>query len=235
MSLLELERVSKRYGRGARERVVLSDITLELCEGELAAIWGRRGSGRSTLLRLAAGLEAPSTGVVRFAGHDLATRRGDDLGGGIGFCRPGLGGNGVVSEELIAGQLARGLPSRQARARTFAALERAGARGCATARTADLDTGEALRVAIARALTPAPRLLVLDEPTKGVDPIERDEILSLLRSLADDGLTILTCIGETTAFAGADRALSLSEGELRGRLAPELAPVIPLRARAGGE
>ncbi len=237
MSLLEFERVGKRVGRGPREQVVLSEISFELEAGELAAIWGRRGSGRSTLLRLAAGLEAPSTGVVRFAGQDLAGRGGEALGEGIGFCRPSpRGGEGdVVSEELVIGQLARGISSRTARKRTFAALERTGAQGCAASATADLDIGEAVRVAIARALTLGPRLLAIDEPTKGVDPIERDEILSLLRSLADDGLAILTCIGETTAFAGADRALSLSEGELRGRLAPELAPVIPLRARAGGK
>lgn len=238
MSLLAFERVSKRYGRGAREQVILSDVSFELCAGELAAIWGRRGSGRSTLLRLAAGLESPSSGVVRFDGHDLAGRRGQALGGGIGFCRPGLGGGdgNVVSEELVIGQLARGVSFKTARARAFAALERAGAQGCASCRAGDLDTGEAVRVAIARALTLQPRLLAIDEPTKGVDPIERDELLLLLRSLADEGLAILTCIGETTAFAGADRALSLSEGELRGRLAPaELAPVIPLRAAAGGE
>lgn len=236
MTLLCFEHVGKRHGHGAREQVILSDISFELCSGELMAIWGRRGSGRSTLLRLAAGLESPSSGVVRFDGDDLAARRGDALGEGIGFCRPSFrGGEGnVVSEELLVGQLARGVSYRQARARTFAALERTGAQACAACRTADLDTGEAMRVAIARALTLRPRLLVLDEPTKGVDPIERDELLSLLRSLADESLAILTCIGETTAFAGADRALSLSEGELRGRLAPELAPVIPLRARAGG-
>jgi ABC-type sugar transport system ATPase subunit len=241
MSLLAFEHVGKHVGSGRsswigqHERVVLSDLTFELCEGELMAIWGRRGSGRSTLLRLAAGLEAPSSGVVRFAGQDLAGRGGEALGEGIGFCRPGLrGGDGnAISEELMIGQLARGVSLKTARARTFAALERAGAQGCAPCRADDLDTGESVRVAIARALTLEPRLLVIDEPTKGVDPIERDEILQLLRSLADDGLAILTCIGETTAFAGSDRALSLSEGELRGRLAPELAPVIPLRARTG--
>ena len=235
MTLLAFERVSKRHGRGTREWVVLSDVSFELCEGELAAIWGRRGSGRSTLLRLATGLESPNSGVVRFAGRDLAGRRGEALGEGIGFCRPSVRGEdgNVVSESLIVGQLARGVSLRDARTRTFAALERASAHGCAACRTPDLDTGEAVRVAIARALTLRPRLLVLDEPTKGVDPIERDEILRLLRSLADEGLAILTCIGETTAFAGADRALSLSEGELRGRLTPELAPVIPLRALAG--
>ncbi len=235
-ALLCFERVCKRHGRGEREQAVLSEVSFELCAGELAAIWGRRGSGRSTLLRLAAGLESPSSGVVRFDGHDLAGRRGAALGEGIGFCRPAVRGDetGVVSEQLLIGQLARGIPAKTARARTFAALQRTGAQACAASRIADLDTGEAVRVAIARALTLQPRLLAIDEPTKGVDPIERDEILSLLRSLADDGLAILTCIGETTAFAGADRALSLSEGELRGRLVPELAPVIPLRARAGG-
>ncbi|HUB75846.1 MAG TPA: hypothetical protein VL977_02260, partial [Solirubrobacteraceae bacterium] len=81
------------------------------------------------------------------------------------------------------------------------------------------------------ALTLEPALLAIDEPIAGVDLLERESILALLRSLADEGIAILTCNGETTAFAGCDRALSLSEGRLRGKLTPELAPVTDLDTR----
>ena len=84
--LLELEEVSKRYGRGLGA-IVLRDVSLALEPGELVAIWGRRRSGRSTLLRIAAGIERPDAGVVRFQGSDLAGPRGDVLGGGIGYCQ----------------------------------------------------------------------------------------------------------------------------------------------------
>ena len=72
MSLLELERVAKRYRDGQLERVVLREVSLDLDGGELAVVWGLRRSGRSTLLRVAAGIEAPDEGVVRFDGRDLA-------------------------------------------------------------------------------------------------------------------------------------------------------------------
>jgi ABC-type sugar transport system ATPase subunit len=73
---------------------------------------------------------------------------------------------------------------------------------------------------------------VVDDPIRGVDLLERDAILGLLRSLADEGLAVLISATEATALAGADRALSLAAGELRGSTAPELASVVPLRRRA---
>jgi ABC-type sugar transport system ATPase subunit len=74
-----------------------------------------------------------------------------------------------------------------------------------------------------------PRLLVIDEPTLGVELSERARILALLRSLADEGSSVLMSVGETTSLAGADRALSLAGGELHGELQPPaLAPVIQL-------
>lgn len=233
MSLLEFDRVSRRLRSGAHERVVLDEVSLTLEQGELLAVWGLRRSGRSTLLRVAAGIEPPDSGMVRFDGEDLA-RRGDALGGGIGYCRPAYGeGEALgVLDELIAGQLARGVPQATAQTRAFASLERAGAGDCAGRGLHELDGGESVRVSIARALALGPRLLVIDEPTKGVDLLERDSILSLLRSLADEGIALLVSAGEATALSGADRALSLSNGELRGSLSRELAAVVPLRRRA---
>jgi energy-coupling factor transporter ATP-binding protein EcfA2 len=233
MSLLALEHVSRRYRSGTHERVVLDDVSLTLEAGELLAVWGLRRSGRSTLLRVAAGIEPPDAGVVRFDGEDLA-RSPDALGSGIGYCRsPPLDGeaHGVL-DELIAGQLARGVPQPAAHSRAFAALERTGATGCAGRDLRELDGGESVRVAIACALTLGPSLLVIDEPTRGVDLLERDAILTLLRTLADEGIALLVSAGEATALSGADRALSLSDGELRGSLSPELAAVVPLRRRA---
>ena len=72
MSLLELEGVCKRSTRGDRRRLVLDDASLSIDAGELVAVWGLRGSGRTTLLRLATGIDAPDAGSVRFDGRDLA-------------------------------------------------------------------------------------------------------------------------------------------------------------------
>ncbi|HWX98126.1 MAG TPA: ATP-binding cassette domain-containing protein [Solirubrobacteraceae bacterium] len=234
MSLLKLEAVQKRYAGPPRGRVVLSETTLEIEAGELVVVWGLKGSGRSTLLRIAAGIEAPDSGTVRFEGRDLATHGEDLLGGGLGYCERTFRcaeGQGVL-EQVTVGLLARGVPPRQARLRAQRALERAGADGYATQRLGSLDVGESVRVAVARTLALEPALLVVDEPTRGVDLLERDGILALLRSLADEGIAVLASTAESTGLAGADRGLVLNEGELRGAPPAELATVLPLRRAA---
>jgi ABC-type Mn2+/Zn2+ transport system ATPase subunit len=137
------------------------------------------------------------------------------------------------SPGLSVAQLTRGIPGPAARAHAHNALERAGASRCATLKPGELDTAGLGGVELARALVHRPKVLVIDEPTLGVDLFERDRILSLLRRLADDGLAVLMSVGETTCLAGADRALSLANGELHGELQPaELAPVLQLRHAA---
>jgi ABC-type multidrug transport system ATPase subunit len=231
MSLLALERVSKRYSTSTREHVVLRDVSLDVEAGELVVVWGLRGSGRSTLLRIAAGIEPPDAGTVRFRGHDLAKHGDDLLGGPIGYCERTFRcaeGQGVL-EQVTVGLLARGVFPRQARQRAQHALARVDAKSIATRRLGALDAGESVRIAIARTLALRPALLVIDEPTKGVELLERDEIIELLRSLADEGIAILASTTESTGLAGADRALAIGEGELRGAPPLELATVLPLR------
>jgi energy-coupling factor transporter ATP-binding protein EcfA2 len=237
MSLLELENVARRHpplrgAGGAHERTILRDVTLELDAGEMVAIWGLRRCGRSTLLRIAAGIEPADSGLVRFAGGEL-TGAGDlALGGGIGYCaRASLDAPSVL-DELLLGQLARGVRGALARARAYTALARVSAADCAVRALHELDGAEELRVALARALALEPSLLVIDDPVRGVDLLQRDSILALLRSLADEGIAVLISTEEATALAGADRALSLADGVLRGAGAPELAQVLPLRRRA---
>jgi ABC-type sugar transport system ATPase subunit len=234
MSLLELTDVSKRYGRGLTEQVVLRGVSFGIDAGELVAVWGSRRSGRSTLLRIAAGIAPPDAGVVRFEGHDLSRRGGDARRIAIGYClttqRPG--GGQVVLDQLATDQLIRSVRIEAAEQRARGVLARAGAEHCVAARLRELDAAEAVRVAVARALLQHPKLLVIDEPTLGVDVLVRDEILLLLRSLADEGIAVLMTTGETTCLSGADRALSLDAGELHGDLSPRLAPVVVLRRSA---
>jgi ABC-type multidrug transport system ATPase subunit len=200
---------------------------MDIHSGELVVVWGERQSGRSTLLRIAAGVETPDTGTVRFEGHDLTTRDRKMLGQGVGYCRrdfrPRRGP--TVLDQLIAGQLGRRVPQATALAHSLRALERVQASLCAEFAVIELTTDEVVRVAVARALTCNPRLLVVDEPTLGVEPLDRDGILKLLRSLADDGIAILSSTGEGTGFLGADRVLALDKGKLDGELTPDLAPV----------
>jgi ABC-type sugar transport system ATPase subunit len=234
MSLLALEGVGKAYRDGARERVVLREVSFELEAGELAVVWGLRRSGRSTLLRVAAGVERPDSGAVRFDGRDLAEHGEELIGGGIGYCQRIFrrAGGETALEQTIGAALASGLGPAAARTRACAALERTGAIECATLGVHELDTAEALRVALARTLVLGPRLLVIDEPVRGVEIAERDGILALLRSLADEGIAVLASAGESVGLSGADRALSLGGGTLRASPLPEPATVLPLRRRS---
>jgi ABC-type multidrug transport system ATPase subunit len=238
MSLLALEHVSRRYGRGSREHSALHDVSLEIEAGELVAVWGRRRSGRSTLMRIASGMEAPDSGVVRFDGHDLAKRGAEELRSGIGYCRRTFrpAGGQLVLDQLVTSQLTRGVSPSLAQARARQALTRAGAERSAALKPSELDSSEAVRAVIARALSHQPRLLVIDDPTLGVDLLDRDRILLLLRSIADDGVAVLMSVSETPCLSRSDRALSLDDGELRGELrAAELAAVLPIRPAAAGE
>lgn len=222
-----------RAGRGRRDRDVLHAVSFEVATAEVVAVWGRRRSGRSTLLRVAAGIELPDEGAVRFGGVDLRARSMLGLPDGIGYCTTTFTraiGDSVldhVAAPLLGGSSS--VPGAEAHA--LAALRRVGAVACASLDPLELDHAEVTRVAIARALVTDPRLLLVDEPTAGASPArDRDAILALLRSLADrDGIAVLMTASEATDLAGADRALTLDGGELRGQTVAATATVVPLR------
>jgi ABC-type multidrug transport system ATPase subunit len=230
MSLLALEHVGKRYGSGVQSRTALRDVSFAIEPGELVVIWGRRRSGRSTLLRVAAGIERPDTGFVRLDGHDVYAPRMYALDA-LSYCRTSFrpAEGQLVLDQLLLGPLSRGITAIAARARASDALRRVDAEQLLAVRCGDLDVAERVRVAIARALVREPRLLVIDEPTIGVDLLARDGILSLLRSLANEGIAVLTSTADAAGLEDADRALTLSDGELSGSAVPDNAAVIPLR------
>lgn len=230
MSLLVLQSVSKCFSTGRRERLALHDVSLDLGAGEFVAVWGLRRSGRTTLLRVAAGLEAPDEGVVCFDGDDLARSRDEVLGSEIGYVTPTFAAShgATVVDHVALGLLATGLPLERARARAHDALGRVDAAGCADLDPRVLDAGELARVGLARALAARPRLLLLDDPTNGVDVLQRDPFLALVRSIADEGVAVLMAVSDAVTIA--DRVLSIDDGRLHGELAPEPAQVVQLRA-----
>ena len=230
VSLLSIERVSKRYRHGRGERIVLKEISLAVAPGELVAVLGRRRSGRTTLLRLAAGLELPDEGRVCFDGNDLARTRSKVLGRDIGFvqthfdCAVG----GTVIEHVGAGALAQDRDFSMAKRNGREMLTRVGVDGLDNLPAHELDAAESVRVGIARALIGSPRVLVVDEPTNGVEPLERDPIMALLRSIGNEGVAVLMTTGDATALS-VDRVLTIGEGELRGSATPTEGKVVPLR------
>jgi energy-coupling factor transporter ATP-binding protein EcfA2 len=187
------------------------------------------------LLRVAAGADRPDSGVVLFEGRDLGARGSGELGRGVGYCQLGVGvpfGRPVI-DKVRGGLLARRVPGPEAYARAHRALERVGVERHRDLVMGDLDGGEAVRVAIACAIVFGPRVLVIDEPTKGVDLLHRDEILLLLRSLANEGTAILMSDGDGVSLSDADRSMTLMGGKLRGKTAPEAGSVVQLLGGAG--
>jgi ABC-type lipoprotein export system ATPase subunit len=231
MALLSLEAVERTHVRGGRELRVLRGVSLELRAGEFVAVFGSRSAGKSTLLRIAAGLERPDAGVVRFDGADLARANAARLAAihrsGIGWVdRGGPRGDELSVAEYVSLPLLGNRSHSEARREATTALERVGARDCAPARWSDLADAERMQVALAHGLVRSPRLLVCDDPTAGLDVIERERIVSLLRTLADDTrVGVLMAVPDMPAMLRAHEVLTLSGGRL-------LAP--PERPRRGG-
>lgn len=239
---LSLERVSKSYWRGPHETVVLKDISLSVYGGECVAVWGQRGSGKTTLLKVAAGLESPERGVVRFKGDDLARMSKAEM---VRLLREEIGWarrSGPESDELemldyVALPLLKRNTLRRARRRSAQALARVGVADCSGGRWDDLTDSERTLVSIAHAMVRKPSLLVVDDPTANLDVLQREEVMGLLRSAAEqEWLAVLITVPDMPSMVHAHRIGSLSDGRLLvpSGASPERDNVVelPLRDRA---
>ncbi len=243
MALLSFEQVSKRGVEfGVQEQVVLDRVSFELEAGVLAGVWGPRRAGKSTLLRIAAGIELPDEGAVRFEGRDIA-RLSDRERAMLVRTKIGLAPsswretrNIRVVEHVALPLLSNGASMREACVKARSALERVGATGRADAPVFELSAGERTRVAVARALVRDPVLLLVDEPGLTPSPNERDELYALLRSLGDErGLTLLIASEDLAAIRSARQAMTISDGTLRSsQRAGQVVPFPEDRARHGG-
>jgi ABC-type multidrug transport system ATPase subunit len=231
--LLELDRVTVNYRPG---RPALREVTLQVESGEVVGILGRRRSGRTTLLRVAAGALRATSGTASFHGVDLAKRPVVGTAGTIAHAdrefSPLLGD--TVLAQVAAPLLARRMSLKDADAAAGRLLSLVGADDCVLRAPAELNHAETIRVALARALTSRPRLLLIDEPVNGVSVPEVAPVLQLVRSIADqDGIAMLMTVGHASELSGVDRALILDEGELRGETRPKPpGTVVPLPSRA---
>ena len=181
--VVETDRLTKAYGG----RTVVDALDLSLPAGVVAGFVGPNGAGKSTTLRMLLGLVRPTSGSGRVLGHDLS--RPQDYLPHVGALieapafYPGLSGRANLRVLATLG----GYPA----ARVDACLERVGLTDRADDAYKTYSLGMKQRLGIAAALLPTPRLLVLDEPTNGLDPQGIRDMRGLLRSLADDGPTVL--------------------------------------------
>jgi ABC-type lipoprotein export system ATPase subunit len=217
--LLSLDHVSKRYWRGRHEIIVLDDVSFELDPGEFAAVFGQRASGKTTLLRIAAGIETADHGTVRFAGDDLtrwASKRGTGLHPRIGWMRrrgPFLPSMDML--DYVALPLLDHVPHEEAHRLATRALRRIGADELARATWGELSDAERTLVMVAQAIVREPALLVADHPTMGLGTSEREQVLALLRGIAEEsGMAVLMAVPEVPDMLRSHTVMSLSDGEL---------------------
>lgn len=232
MTLLTLEQVSKTYRRGRREVQALRGVSLDVSAGEIVGVWGPRFSGRTTLLRIAAGLEAPDSGRVLIGGVATGEHPAGSLRRRVAYCHTSFAAANaeLVVEHVAVPLLALGTRIDRACTRAQAMLDRVGAGAGAEMRPHELTQGELVRVVLARALLQQPQLLLIDEPTSGVDLLERDDLLTTLRVVAkDEHVAVVLTATETAGLAGADRVLALADGALHGDAVPQAADVVPFK------
>jgi zinc transport system ATP-binding protein len=206
--VLALERVSFAYGSGP---LVLRDVSLAVEQGEFVAIAGPNGGGKTTLLRLVLGLERPAAGRVR-----VETRR---LGYLAQRAEAGVDAPLTVRELVGAGRVARtrlvGPLAPKDRDAVREAIVRVGLGRLADSRLRTLSGGQQQRAFIAKALAAEPELLVLDEPTTGVDAESQEAIAELLERLRSAlGMTILYVSHEFGAVERFVERVVLVRGEI---------------------
>ncbi len=218
--LLALREVSLTFRRGPRRVVrVLERASLDVHAGELVAVLASRGEGKTSLLRVAAGIERPEGGEVLFKGRDLWTlsdrRRSELLRHELGFAE--LLGPDIELPALthVAFPLLPNVRNGPAYERASGMLDRMGLRELADQPWTDLADSERALVALAQSLVRKPDLLLVDNLTATLGIRETEELGRLLRSIAEeDGLTVLMCVSDAEASTWCDRVATLGDGRL---------------------
>ncbi|WEG09146.1 ABC transporter ATP-binding protein [Microbacterium horticulturae] len=218
MTALRATGLTRTYRTPAGELTAVDAIDLEVAAGELVAIRGRSGAGKSSLLTMLGGLDAPDAGRVEIGGVDLYGREGASmLGTEVASIFQGFGLVPILSaaENVeVPLRIRRSHPADRSR-RVADALAAVGLAEHAAQRPAELSGGQQQRVAIARALVTEPSVLLADEPTGQLDSETGAQIMALVASLVHErGTAAIVATHDPAMLARADRVLQLHDGHL---------------------
>ena len=212
--ILEVKHLSKSFGK----HEVLRDIDFTVNKGDVISIIGASGSGKSTLLRCINLLETPTSGEIWFQGTDVADRKvkAHEYRSHVGmvFQSFNLFNNMTVLKNCMVGQMKVLKRSKEeAKKNALYYLEKVGMLPYINAKPRQISGGQKQRVAIARALAMNPEVLLFDEPTSALDPEMVGEVLAVMQSLAQEGMTMLVVTHEM-AFARdvSNRVVYMNEG-----------------------
>ncbi len=216
--LLRVERLAKRYTTGPAELVLFNDLNFSLAHGEMAAIIGQSGAGKSTMLHIVAALDSPTSGEVFFDNQSLrsldpAEYRNRNIGyvWQFHYLLPEF----TALENAAMPLLARGVTHKSALEQAAHWLGRVGLAGRVRHRSGELSGGEQQRVSLARALITLPKLLLADELTGDLDDTTGAAVFDLLASLhAEVGLTTLLVTHNQQFAARCNTVYRLQSGRL---------------------
>lgn len=218
--MIELKNASKKYRQGAREVHALRNVSLSIRSGEFLSIMGPSGSGKSTLLNLIGGLDQPTSGEIFIDNKPLHGISDDELTlirrRRIGFIFQFFNLLPILTavENVSLPLLIEGMPLSSVRPRAEALLQKVGLGERIEHRPEQLSGGEMQRVSIARALITDPAVLLADEPTGNLDSHTSEDIFLLLKSLNEQGQTIVMVTHDPKAAAYGTRIITLKDGAL---------------------
>ncbi|UVO14766.1 amino acid ABC transporter ATP-binding protein [Mycobacterium sp. SVM_VP21] len=220
--MIAIHHVNKYFG-GLH---VLKDVNLEVARGEVVAILGPSGSGKSTLCRTINRLEVIDSGAIAVDGQPLPAE-----GAALARLRAQVGmvfqsfnlfpHKTILDNVTLAPMKVHKMPRAQAQRQAMALLERVGVADQAHKHPAQLSGGQQQRVAIARSLAMNPKVMLFDEPTSALDPEMISEVLDVMTTLADDGMTMVVVTHEMGfARRAADRVVFMADGAIVEESAP---------------
>src|SRR5579863_9938301 len=215
MNLLEVTKLTKSYNR----RTVVDDVSFVLEQGQIVGLLGRNGAGKTTTFRMILGMVEPDSGAVAFDARDitfLPMYRRARLGIGYLSQEPSIFRRLTAHQNLLAILETLDLSRRQRNQRADSLLEQYGLTKCRNQKADTLSGGERRKLEIARALVTDPKLILLDEPFSGVDPIAVEDLHKEVRRLKDEfGKSVLiTDHNVAQTLRVCDRALIIYDGQV---------------------
>jgi len=220
-ALIACDRLVRIYAAEGVEVQALQGLDLLVAEGELTAVVGASGSGKSTLMNILAGLDAPTAGSARVAGHDLAAMTASDRVDyrrrAVGFVWQQTARNLLpyltAQQNVVMPMRFSGIPRHDRGGQARALLEMLGVGHCADRRPAQLSGGEQQRTAIATALANQPRVLLADEPTGELDSATARDVFGALQSVnASLGVTVLIVTHDPAVSEQVRRTIAIRDG-----------------------
>lgn len=219
-TLIEVKNLMKIYNPGENEVRALNGVSLQICRGEFVAVIGQSGSGKSTFMNMLGCLDVPTSGSYYLNGKDVAGLSDDELSEirnrEIGFIFQGFNliPNLTAFENVELPLIYRNIPAARRRELSIASLKKVGLENRMEHKPSEMSGGQQQRVAIARALAAAPPVILADEPTGNLDSASSKEIMQILKSLHEEGRTVILITHDNKIAASAKRVIRIMDGRI---------------------